>query len=265
MRLIGFLIMILTVPLGLFAQERLTTTIDWVELDEKDYPEDDTDTVALVTKLNEMKAGGSLKNWERYRLDSIVGEESMVQLGKTVPIVTGRTIRRPPEGANPFPVNQPASYSMTNIGMVIKARFIPNEEGDLILGLTLEKSDLQDKAAAEGELAPQGQSTRLIKTTICPEIGVPSVVSSVSVNGSRIVVLATVKKGKAAPSNAISQLKVFHLQFAQAEQAAVVVKELYEQESMRIIADERTNSLIVSGGNEHLEEVETLVKLLDVK
>jgi uncharacterized phage infection (PIP) family protein YhgE len=60
-----------------------------------------------------------------------------------------------------------------------------------------------------------------------------------------------------------TQIKVFVLQYCQAADTARLLQELISSTTFRAVADERTNSVIVTGTTEQLETIEALLRRLD--
>src|SRR5262249_37773099 len=75
-------------------------------------------------------------------------------------------------------------------------------------------------------------------------------------------------KGKApSPDKDDGDFKVFRLRHAKAEMAVKMLREIYpnrvENGTMRLVADPRTNSLLVAGDGKSLEGVRTLLDQID--
>jgi hypothetical protein len=60
-----------------------------------------------------------------------------------------------------------------------------------------------------------------------------------------------------------SELKVFHLQEVQANEASAIVQNIFDDGGIRVALDQRTNSLIVSGSADRLREIEALLQNID--
>ena len=69
-------------------------------------------------------------------------------------------------------------------------------------------------------------------------------------------------RGRGEPEGAAS-VKVFALQHAQATEVAEVLKQVYDKGPAKIVPDARTNSVIVTGPEAQLREIEALLLKLD--
>jgi type II secretory pathway component GspD/PulD (secretin) len=226
-----------------------------------------------AAKIVELARQGKLESAATIKLSQIENQQGSIQFGETIPLVTGR--QTVPEG---FPGGRGggSTYSLQNLGTTVEATSRIEQDGTIAIQLSAERSRLpKPRAAAEGDAPPAIESRRITQTTARTTVrvtsGKPEIVGGQAMTSadnsihSYIVLTATVPDGAKAAAAPESALKVFALNHARASDLVQVVRAMLRNESITIAADERSNSLIISGPPESLSIVEALLARLDAQ
>lgn len=220
--------------------------------------------------LELMKKNGQLKTLNRVSLSAIHGRNSMTQSGGSRSIVTSIADRfggrgRAPRGAS-------RSYSSRSFGTMVTLTPTVEETGAVVLDVRLEKTWLQgaDGEAEAGETTkPPGTATVSIQGTTRlknGQYGVLSSSSESSKNGiDRIVVLASATVNEPRRFGGPQPIKIFKLKNAQAKSVAKTLDALLGDRKATMVADERTNSLLVKGSRDDVMVIEAVLQKLDEK
>lgn len=226
-----------------------------------------------ATKILELAKQGKLESATTIKLALLENQQGSIQFGENVPVVTGR--QTVPEG---FPGGRGggSTYSMQNLGTTVEATSRIEQDGTIVIQLSAERSrQPKPRPAVDGEPSPAIESRRMTqttaRTTVRLESGKPEIVggqattSGDSAVHSYIVLTATAPEGVKAAAAPDSTLKVFALSHARAVDLSQVIRAMMRNESVTIAADERSNSLVISGPPDSLSIVEALVVRLDAQ
>ena len=224
-------------------------------------------------KVVELAGQGKLESATQMKLTLIENQQGSIHFGETVPLVTGR--QTVPEG---FPGGRGggSTYSMQNLGTMVEATSRIEQDGTIAIQLSAERSRLpRPRPVAEGDASPAIESRRIMQTTARTTVrvtsGKPEIVGGQAMTSpdnsihTYIVLTATVPDGAKAAAAPDAALKVFALNHAKAVDLSQVIRTMLRNESITIAADERSNSLIISGPPDSLAIVEALVVRLDAQ
>lgn len=227
-------------------------------------------TEITAAKIVELDKQGKLASASRISLSLLENVPASAQFGENAPLVTGRQ-----EGGFPGGGGRGSVYSMQNLGTMVQATARVEQDGKILVELSVERSRVAPAKPAEGDAAPEPrrivhQNTR---TTVRLASG-----SSVLVGGQQsvagadatqtyVVLTATVAEpAKAAAAEAArpgAELKVFTLAHARAGDVLQVLQNVFQRQGIRLAADERTNSIIAQGAADQLDIARALIQRLD--
>ncbi len=209
----------------------------------------------------------------RIRLVTLENQKTMVQFGGTIPVATSRSFAGGRGGPQ-------TSYQLNQVGTMVAGT--ATVDGDaVVIDLQIEKSQLAPHASGDDsdkdEFAPVGIDTFTAHVAGRIEAGQTRVVNQVDEAASNqatqqlILVSAQILNSPADMPQATSDqqhaaLKVFALQNSDANEIAKIFRGLFDpkQQNVRIGADKRTNSLIVSTSDlPLLDKIEALLMHLD--
>lgn len=236
--------------------------------------------LALVRQLEEQ---GKLEACSRVRLTTLEGQSATAQFGERKALVTGRsrTSAARDQFGGGFP--QQTSYTMENLGTLISATASVLDDGDILVQLQIERSRLaadapviaaaNEPARPESDLPPPRTLTTSTRSTVRIADGQAVVLSGLvqgtpakDVLATLIVVTAKVVSPHAPKTAAQSEqqsMQIYSLKFANAKDAASVLKSVFEGRPLRIAVDERTNRLVISGTADDLAAVQAVLLKLD--
>ena len=216
--------------------------------------------------IADLKKGGRLKTLNRVSLSALDGQKAMTQLGATQSTVT--SFADPNFGRRGGRVVR--SHSSRSYGTLVTLTPTVEEAGTIVLQTQFEKSWLKgghDGGTEAGETTiPASLATVTVNSTLrvrSGEFAVLSSTGSTSKTGTdRVVVLvsAVLKDGGGA---ARQELKIFKLVNADAESVAKTLEQFLPKGQISVVADKRTNSVIVKGPATALRVVEALLQKLD--
>jgi type II secretory pathway component GspD/PulD (secretin) len=216
----------------------------------------------------------------KFRLTALENQQSRLQFGEHVPLVTGRNVfgggreGRPQVGA---------TYSQTAVGTMISAVARVEDGGAVLAELKFERSSVAPRPAEAAEAdpaAPQGTTTVSVQTSIRLNPGEPLLVGGRQTGGKEasqtwIVLTASVAAGGAKPAVAEpkpaaaaaidEQFKILSIVNASAPELAAVLSQIFQREPVRIAVDVRTNSLLLRGSPDTLEIMRNVVLRLDIE
>lgn len=224
-------------------------------------------------KIVDLARQGKLESTMTIELSLIENQPGSIQFGETLPVVTGR--QSVPEG---FPGGRGggATYSMQNLGTMVEATSRIEQDGTIAVQLSAERSRMpRPRPAADADAPPAIESRRISQTTVRTTVRVTSgnaeivggqaMTSADNSIHTYIVLTATVPDSAKAAAAPEAALKVFALNHAKAVDLSQVIRTMLRNESITIAADERSNSLIISGSPDSLAIVEALVVRLDAQ
>jgi type II secretory pathway component GspD/PulD (secretin) len=229
-------------------------------------PEEMTPAAVLA-----LEKAGKLQWQTRLQLATIENERASVQVGEHAPVVTGRTSRGGFGGDGAQNVT-----TVVNVGTTVEAMAQVAADDSIVIGLTVERSWLEPVANDRDDAPPPLPSHRTCtlnsKTTVRAVPGEPTLVAAQSsaAEGKHSqfwIVLKASASGKpaAADERAAHELRVFRLKFAAAADAAKILSGVFDEASLKIVAEERTNSLLIHSPPATQEKVEALLRLLDAE
>jgi hypothetical protein len=224
-----------------------------------------------AAKIIELDKQGKLAAASRIKLSIVENVPGLATYGETTPLVSGR---------QDFAGGQfggggrgGSSYSMQNLGTTVQATARIEEDGKILVELSVERSRLAPAKPAEGDAAPLPRQllNHSTRTTVRVASG-----QSVLVGGQQsvagpeaaqtYVVLTALAAEPAKAADAVrpaAVLKVFALTHAKAAEVVLVLRSVFERQGLRLAADERTNSIIAQGSDEQLDIAGNLIQRLD--
>lgn len=254
----------------------VTIEVSILELAEKPEPSSVEAEAAetWIAKLKEMEAAGKLAGITRVKLSTLEDCIATAQSGERVPTISGRQFvgRAGPAGQDQ---GQPI-YTVQSFGTVVTATPRVEESGSILLELMIEKTgpSLGASDAAKADQAPVADIARNrvlninLKSTVRIPNGQTIIAGASGTTDNKapsqtvILVSARADKAPAIAPKAVTQLQVYHLKFVQAGGTVDVLQKLFDN-ALKVSADERTNTLIVSATAEQADTIEALLKLLD--
>jgi type II secretory pathway component GspD/PulD (secretin) len=179
---------------------------------------------------------------------------------------------------------------MTNVGTLIAFTALVQDDGSILAELDIEKSRLDETprqeeggvagggtgdGAVDGNVEPPRTVTIKIQTTVRIPEGQTVIVSgmreSTSGDSSEALVLVTARVldspsavgSQPAATDTTRVVKIFSLRTTRAHEAAEFLHSLFGEGPMKVAADERTNSVLVSGDDKEVQKVEAILLRLD--
>ncbi len=227
----------------------------------------------VAARVRELESKGEVDVLDRIRLTTLEGQRAMVQVGRSVAVASGRMFSS--RGGSPR-----TSYQQQQIGTFISAT--ARVDGKTVLTeLQVEKSQLEQRPAKadakpDDEFVPRATETMTSQTTVRIADGATVLAGGMQTHSKTastqklVLVSARILDDGGAKTTshakpAAQQLKVFSLQNADADETTKVVQQVFADVpgDLKISADTRTNSLIISGGTDQLEVIEALLLKLD--
>jgi len=248
-----------------------------------DAPEGAPDILTPAAILAQEK-GGKLGSVARFRLTALENSKAMMQFGEMVPRATGRTavpnFGRGGEGGGQRTM---AQYSDMQTGTMLQAVARLENDGTVAVELKLTRSRIVPQKAEgggepAGDFTPSSVATLTVESSVNAKPGEPLLVGGRHMTTGKdatqtwVVLTANISgvaasgtSGKAAAAGAAaSEIKIYKLKYAVAEQLAGVLKQALAGAPLSITADPQINALLVRGPTERLAVVETLLQQLDV-
>ncbi len=226
-----------------------------------------------LARIERLEADGKLAGIQRLKLHLVANQQAQLQAGETVQMLVGRAARFP--GGDPnnrgggFPAQEMTRAQQ--VGTLVQATARPTDAG-AIVEIKLERSGVSvPRPAANAEAAPELPKTNqvTISTTVLLREGKSKIIASAqsSKEGDKpaeeVLVTARVTVG-AADTKTVSQLRIFHLQNISAKDAVEVISTVFDQGHLRVVADPRTNVILVASAPEDtLQQVEAVLLKLD--
>jgi type II secretory pathway component GspD/PulD (secretin) len=219
-------------------------------------------------RILELEKQGKLDAVARLRLATIELQKGVAHFGERLPVVASRAFRG---GAAEGFGGQ--AISMDNYGTQVGATPRIEQDGTIVIDLQAERTRLiAARPSGEEGGAPSIAATRTAqvtsRTTVRVASGKPVIVSGQqAISGNNavhtyIVLTASVPEGAKAAIAPDTELKVFALKNAKAEEVAVVLTSVLEQ-PFRLGVDQQGNRLIVHGPPAVLQRVGSLLTDLD--
>ncbi|MAG93219.1 MAG: hypothetical protein CMJ48_05665 [Planctomycetaceae bacterium] len=230
----------------------------------------------VAARVRELESKGEVDVLDRIRLTTLEDQRAMVQVGRSVAVASGRMVSS--RGGSPR-----TSYQQQQIGTLISAT--ARVDGKTVVAeLQVEKSQLERLPAKadskpDDEFVPRATETMTSQTTVRIADGTTVLAGGMQTHSktasTQKLVLVSARILDAGPTKITSrpnpepgQIKVFVLTNVDAGEAAKVVSHLFEgrpgaPKVVKVEANARTNSLIVSGHEEQLELIEALLLKLD--
>lgn len=255
----------------------VTIEVSILELAEKPEPSSVEAEAAetWIAKLKEMEAAGKLAGITRVKLSTLEDCIATAQSGERVPTISGRQFvgRGGPAGQDQ---GQPI-YTVQSYGTVVTATPRVEESGSILLELMIEKtgpslgaSDAAkaDQAAPVADIARNRVLNINLKSTVRIPNGQTIIAGASGTTDNKapsqtvILVSARADKAPAIAPKAVTQLQVYYLKYVQAGGTVDVLQKLFDN-ALKVSADERTNTLIVSATAEQANTIEALLKFLD--
>ena len=249
-----------------------------------DVPEGTAESLQPAAILALEKAG-KLSSVSRFRLTTAENQRATVQFSELTPRATGRTLvggfRGAGDGAaGPGPRSN-TNYTDISLGTMLTAIARVEDDGQVVIDLKVSRSRLvpqkAEAAEAAGDFTPSAIATLTVESSLKAKPGEPTLVGGRQTTGGKdaaqtwVVLTANISgaaasgtSGKAAAGAAASEIKIYRLKYAVAEQLAGVLKQALAGAPLSITADPQVNALLVRGPTERLAVVETLLQQLDV-
>ncbi len=229
-----------------------------------------------AAKVLELVQQGKQEAAARIGISLLENAPGVVNFSESVPVATGRQDFGGGFGGGGGR-GQSTSYTMQNHGTSVQATARVEPDGTIVLELQAERSRLvanrpAGEEAGAANIAATKTTQARISTTTRLASGKPAIVGSQQTGVGKdvmhtyFVLTATVPEGgKAAAATDNTQIKMLTLANARAVELGKTVKEVLTSLPFKLSADERTNSLIVTGPPDVLEIIRNLVARLDVQ
>jgi type II secretory pathway component GspD/PulD (secretin) len=223
-----------------------------------------------AVKILELAAQSKVDAATRVQLSVLENTPGVATFSETAPVATGRQemagFPGGGRGANLF--------SNQNHGTTVQATGRVEQDGTIVLELQAERSRLiaNRPAGEEGAAASVAANKTVqirVNTTTRLASGKPTIVGSQATGVGKdaihtyIVLTASAAEGGKAAAASDAKLNFFTLANARAGDISKVLREALTSMPFTIAADERSNSLIVSGPPDVLEIIRNLVARLD--
>jgi hypothetical protein len=228
----------------------------------------------VAVRIRQLESAGQIVVIDRIRLTTVENQKTVFQAGATTPVASGRNFGGRGGGAQ-------TSYQHQQLGTLISAT--AKVDGDVIVvELEVEKSQLERRT---GQPQPDDEFVPLATETLTSHVTLPigngktvlacSLENRAEAGSSAQLVLASARllepssdaEGRATADGADRrQIRIFALQRTSAKDAAIVLKELFDDglDQIAVSVDSRTNSLIVRAEQEHhLDAMEAILLRLD--
>lgn len=222
-----------------------------------------------AAKVLELEKQGKLDAAARIKLSILENMPGVANFSESAPVATARQDFGGGRGGN--------AYSMQNHGTTVQATARVEQDGTIVLELQAERSRLVANRPAGEEAGaanvPATKTTQIrVNTTTRVSSGKPTIVGSQAAGVGKdaihtyVVLTASVpeggKAGAAAPAPA-AITKIFALSHARAAEMVKTLRAVLEGQRITIVADERSNSLILHGTEEALHAATALIARLD--
>ena len=229
------------------------------------------DSAAAAKAVGQLVKDGA-ESINRFQLTTLENQLATVQTGFTKNILSSRT--RTSTSGRPYP----SSYTKRDFGTIVQVTGKANDRNELTLNLQFQSSQFVEPkqvAAQKGEPTPTelGHTvTATITTSIRVASGQPTLLSSIEQTGltdGRLLMLLVsaavtskpqqasktpTRKTTASNSRESTKVKetitVYSLRNAQAGQASKIIREMILDKNVRVTADVRSNSLVVTSSDQ---------------
>ena len=219
-----------------------------------------------AAKVLDLEKQGKLDAATRIKLAVVENSQGMVNFSEAAPVATARQDFGGGRGGN--------AYSMQNHGTTVQVTARVEQDGSIVLNLQVERSRLVanrpagEEAGAAAIAATKTTQVR-VHTTARLASNKPTIVGSQQAGVGKeaihtyVVLTASVPEGGKAAAAPDINLKFFPLSNARASDMSKVLREVLTSMPFTIGADERSNSLIVSGSPDVLDIIQNLLARLD--
>lgn len=236
------------------------------------------DSNEVAKRLRELESSGELLDMERIAIMTMEHQAIKLQMGKNVPVATGRSI-------NPRGGEMARSYQYQNVGTHISAS-ASGSGSAIVAKVEVEVSQLERRAKSpegkedEAALVPLGTETFSAHADVRIESG-QTVLATVlqgrsdAVSSSQFILISArfIESSVQPPDNnahaavETPELHIFQLQHATAKDSAKLIQamDLGDSPPCKAVADERTNSLVVMARPSQFQQIEPLLRRLDEK
>ena len=234
---------------------------------------------ALIGRIRELEKAGKLDSLTRVRLTSLEEQTARVQTGEQVAVPSGRNFFGGREGFSGRDAQ--TVFSRQDVGLMVSTTTRVADDGRIIIELSVQRSRLRPVRDGEPsdesdsrDRPPRSTETLTVQSTLRVPDGKTVVAQSTEARAgnarTRQVILVTAqvddgdrKTAKAEPQKP-DALRAFALKQVAADSAASMLKDVYrDQKELRFEADPRTQTVIMTGPRELLEEIEELLQRID--
>ena len=222
-----------------------------------------------AAKVLDLEKQGKLDAAARIHLSVLENTPGFANFSESVPVATARQDFGGGRGGN--------AYSMQNHGTTVQATARVEQDGTIVLELQVERSRLvANRPAGEDGGAANIAATKTtqasVRTTTRLASGKPVIVGSQqsgtgkdAVHTYVVLTASAAEGGKTAAALPAPPIvtKVFALSHARAADMVKTLRTVLEGQRITIVADERSNSLILHGSEEALHAATALIERLD--
>jgi len=231
------------------------------------------DSEMTAAKVLDLERQGKLDAATRIKLSVIENSQGMVNFSEAAPVATGRQDFGGGFGGGGGR-GASTAYSMQNYGTMVQVTARVEQDGSIVLNLQVERSRLvaNRPAGEEGgaaSIAATKTTQARVHTTARLASNKPTIVGSQQAGVGKeaihtyVVLTASVPEGGKAAAAPDIKLKFFQLSNARASDMSKVLREVLTSMPFTVGADERSNSLIVSGSPDILDIIQNLLARLD--
>jgi type II secretory pathway component GspD/PulD (secretin) len=220
-----------------------------------------------AAKIKDLAHQAKLESTNRIQMSVLENAPGVLSFSETIPVATGRQDFGGRGGGT--------SYSMQNCGTVVQTTARVEQDGRIVLELQAERTRLVADRPAGEEAGAANTATKTIQSRVHTTTRLTS--GQATIVGSQVagigkeaihtyfVLTANVAEAEraAAAARPTAMLKVLALSHARAAEMVKTLRPILEGQRITIVADERSNSLIVHGAPEVLETATALVARLD--
>jgi len=234
----------------------------------------DAEPKELAKVVAALDKSGGLASFTQLNFSAIELEQARFQWGESNSVVTGRTVAggqaagRGGPGGGGFGGSVSLSREQTGTMIGAIARVV---DGAVVAQLEIEQTKRDSRPApAENDVTlPPGTNILSFKSAVRIPTGETVLLGSFqerSPSDTRktiVLVSATISEVAKNARADTSEIKIFTLKNANAEESRVLLSHLFADSPVSIAADERTNSLIVRGAKDPLMVFEAVLLRLD--
>jgi len=230
-----------------------------------------------AAKVLDLEKQGKLDAATRIKLAVIENSQGMVNFSEAAPVATARQDFGGGfggGGGGGGGRGASTAFSLQNYGTMVQVTARVEQDGSIVLNLQVERSRLvanrpAGEEAGAAAIAATKTTQARVHTTARLASNKPTIVGSQQAGVGReavhtcVVLTASVPEGGKAAAAPDINLKFFPLSNARASDMSKVLREVLTSMPFTIGADERSNSLIVSGSPDVLDIIQNLLARLD--